>query len=378
MKPENTKQINKASPTKALYTNSFTDIVKSSNTLIESKPNSPPKRFGGKFKKIFFLVLLFIILATLVGVVIWNTTNKQHNEQISKFDNYFDFFGNKIPQVDCKELTSLAENSKVLIDNKTNYLCYRGSFKVADETMEYASILLTPEFQQEWQKNCSLDCGFSPDDYPAESINESVFIIRGNKKVEYYSDFGGGGLESLLTDLTGCGGGSSFGILDRLNTDGLLIDDNKLGVLSKFSNLSVVDVFGNVCNVDIEFVNYITGDNNRWELVQSVNIKKIAINYDLKDLSSCKTEQPESTYKQCYTVQATLRSDVAICENLASSQTINSMSNGYDECVMAVAKKSRDPLICESIRYYKEQFIPQCKKEVDDYKLAFKGKISIK
>ena len=106
--------------------------------------------------------------------------------------------------------------------------------------------------------------------------------------------------------------------------------------------------------------------------------KKIAINYDLKDLSSCKTEQPESTYKQCYTVQATLRSDVAICENLASSQTIKSMSNGYDECVIKKKKKSRDPLICESIRYYKEQFIPQCKKEVDDYKLAFKGKISIK
>lgn len=336
-------------------------------------PNQPYSSGNKKkFPKKLLVIAVFLLLAfSAVAGIIWFLSSIKNGSEPH-------FFGNTILRVSCSDVVKLAKNEDLFKSSKSKYRCFAGNLTVGDEKVKYVNIQLTPEFEKEQQQKCSLDCGFSPAAYPEESENVGEFIVRANGKIENYTGYGGGGLDSLLSDLTGCGTGSDFGINDKLNGGTLVLDNHKISLLSDFSNLKVKDSFGNVCSVDLKLISYLTTTSDQWELTSSVKIKSLAVDYTLNDISSCKNESAPSATQSCFTTQAALRNNLSVCENLASPTPNPSLNPGFDDCVIAVAKRKKDPRICDQIRYYREELITICQTDTKKLKTAFRGEIVIR
>lgn len=342
----------------------------------------PPEHSPGRRKQRYLIISALLVLVILALGAGWKILASHAGQNTARTavtqgsaPGSVRFFGNNIPRVGCSQAKDVAQDRALLGSSASKYLCYRGSFSVDSEKLTYVSIQLTPAFEQTIKDKCTLDCGSSPGDTPAETVNVGTFIITANGTIENYVGFGGGGLESLLSDLTGCGG--NYGILDKLNNGKLVIDNGRLGSLSGFSGLKVADNFGDSCTVDLALVSYLTTrSSGDWKLTDSVSIKKLAVHYAIQDVASCNNTSVPSARQACYTAQATLRNDTNVCENLASPTPKPMLNPGFDNCIMAVAKRSRNPQICDQIRYYRAQYLTQCQDDANSYKSVLKNDIT--
>lgn len=349
---------------------------------------APLQKHSNK-KRMVIASLILIISILFLGGVTWKIMDRQNSSrptsEVSSINksstNSEHFFGHNIPMVNCSQVKQWVQNAELLDSSKARYVCYKGEFTVDGEKMQKVSISLTPEYEHEWSSNhpstCVIDCGSSPGDYPPpspESENITNIIVRANGNIEQYTGSGGGVVESLLTDVTGCASGSNFGILDKLGDGSLVLDNNRLGLSSKFSALKVTDSNGNVCILKLEIISYITSTSGNWDAHDSMRVKSATVHYDLKKISSCSSKQAISERQSCYTPQATMRNDATICDNIV---THGGLTAGYDDCVIAVAKRNRNPQDCDKIHYYREQYLKQCQTDAKNLQSILKDDLII-
>lgn len=386
MKPEDSQDTN--SP-QINQSDSLASVNDQGSYAVKGQHNSnkfdDPRNGNKSHKKSIAITILLLVALLIAFVIVGRIYNQSGSNNISKLSSLkkieggyeLQFFGNTIPQVSCSGVSSLAKDEDLLRSSENRYVCFGGDLSVEGEVIKYAKIQLSPEFEKEWEESCSVDCGFSPTDYPEEQNNVGEFIVRANGKIENYKGFGGGGLDSLLNDITGCGTGSHFGITDKLKDGTLVIDSDKIGSLSAFSNLEVKDSFGNLCTIDLSLVSYLT-TTGPWELTSSVRITNVALVSKFNDASSCKNETAPSAVRSCYIAHAALRGDLSLCDSLTSPTPKLSPNSGFDDCVTAVAKRKKDPEICDKIRYYREQFVTTCKNDTNKLRAAFDGEVVVR
>jgi hypothetical protein len=356
----------------------------SDSNIIDSPITSVPIKKQLNKKRIAVVSIILLVCILVLSGLVWRIYNSRATSGSTAISNSnsMRFFGQEIPQIDCGQVDKWAKDPKLLKSSKSRYICNKGEFTVDSEKITYVSIYQTPEYEQEWSakhpNTCTLDCGSSPDDFPPtspESVNDTYIIVRANGKIEYPSISDGKPNESLLNNVTGCGTESNFGKFEEIKNGKLVIDNSRLGLLSKYSALKVTDRFGNVCTLDLEIVSYLTTTSTSWEAINSMRVKSAAVLYDLKTVSSCSSYQAISERQSCYTSQATMRNDARICDNIVA---LGGLTAGYDGCAIAVAKRNRDPQDCDKIRYFREQLLTQCQTEAKQLQSILKDDLLAK
>ncbi len=331
-----------------------------------------------------------VIVGCLVVVgIAWKIMSGQKSQSVSQSrtsaasKDTINFYGHAISRVDCKMAEAWAENTALLETSKDRYICHKGEFKASDEKLSYISITLTPEYEKQWSEQhpveCEIDCGSSVNDYPPmppESENVMTIIVRANGVVEdVNTPTGGGSIDTLLGTATGCGRGSNGEKLDTIGDGSLVIDKNRVGLSSKFSDVKTTDEFGNVCTLDFEVIAYITTKDSSWQLTRDTRFNSLTVHYELQPISSCKNQSTPSQLESCYTSQAVMRNDASICESIVGT---NSTNSGFDHCVYAIAKRTRDPNDCGKIRYFSGALLAQCQKDAREMQAVLEQAMVIK
>jgi hypothetical protein len=361
--------------------NSSTPDKHKVNQAFNTNPNN--KSFNTHIKFLGLSTVKFVaLLAILIAAagIFWyrhqssikNSSSAQASSSKQTSDsNSLQFFGNPMPKVKCSSVAVVAHDKDIFKSSSSKYLCNAGNVVVDKENIKVIAISLTPKFENEYKSKCQIDCGFSGGDIPPEEENVGEFIVRANGNVEKYGGFGGGGLDSLLSELTGCG---SFNLTNKLQNGTLVIYDNKVGLKNSFTNLQI----GNSCTADLRLITYISSPPGDWSITLSEKVTNLAVHYNLSDVSSCKNGTAQSRNISCYVEQAVSRNDLSICENLASPTPKPDINPGYDDCITAVAKRRVDPSVCENIRYYRDELLATCKKDTSNLKNVFSGQLIVK
>jgi hypothetical protein len=335
------------------------------------------KKPAGRKKFVIGGVIL-VIIAVLASAA-WYLHDKSAGGAVfQKLTGQQLLYGHTIQQTNCTDLMRFAKDESLFQSSQSKYRCFKGTFTVDSEKITYASIQLTHEFEDENRSKCQVDCGSSIGDYAKETVNVGEFILRQNGSIEHYNGAGGGGVDSIVSELTGCGAGSTFVDNDKLQNGTLVIDNNKLGLQTKLSGLHVTDSFGNECTADLELVSYLSSSGEDWEATSSISIKSIAVQYELKEVSSCSSITTSSTKHECFTQQAVLRNDTSICDSLKATSLSAEPEPWFDDCIIAVAKRRKDPAVCDQIKDYREQYLESCQEDAKKLKVAFSKELTTK
>ena len=317
---------------------------------------SNQKGFG--ILEVFFILLV----VGLVGGIGWKlyqrTSGTTTANNVNSASGQLTVFKQKIPQISCKNILPKLKN----MSGVEGDICYTASMTASGEKFDYVVIdqssAYKEKLQQEYDKNCSVDCGGG-----ILPSSRQDYIIRDDGKVEHaYPDWVGSA-ELGLESLTGC----PLGTLAKYKDDGTLqVKNGRIGIHFVGKDIDYSEQYGSSCVVSIDLIGYTSSG-------QAV-FNKIDVDYKLADPSVCASKDPNdsnanSFSEQCYEQQAGMRGDIAICHKTYFAGT------GTDDsgCIHAVAKRMRDASICD-LTFENDQ--KGCRSVVNEAKAYFDGEVT--
>jgi hypothetical protein len=308
------------------------------------------KGFG--ILEVFFVILVLGLISCLGWFVYSRNNNNTVTFSGSKTSSKT-ILNHTIPLTDCSKVKPKLQKQ---LDSFDGDMCYSAPIKAGSETIEYVIIDQSKGFQdkkqKDYDKNCSFDCGGSI------PITREDFIIRANGKAEFASPEWTGSAAIALEHLTGC----ALGDLDKYDKKGeFVVDNGRVGIHFAGKDIDYSEEFGNSCKVTIDLVAYTSTEK------PSLTFRNIEVQYSLTDPSTC-VHQDKDGADQCYSDQAGMRSDIAICDK-TYFERLGTLSEG---CVKSVATRKRDTAICQKASLNSQQ---QCIDLVNEAKSYFSGEI---
>lgn len=315
---------------------------------------SNQKGFG--IIEVFSILLIVLAIGSLGWLILkHNSKNSTVTAPSSKT-----VLGYKLPLTSCDKLKATIQGQLGIFDGD---LCYKTTIKTTGETFQYVIVdqseAYKEKLQHEDEKNCTLDCGGS-----IPLTGPSDYIIRSNGRAETTDAYWTGSASIALEALTGC----PLPNIDSYQNSGkFVVSNGRIGIYFSGNNIDLGGRLGNSCKASFNLVAYTSPEK------PAINFQNLSVQYNLKDPSSCASKDlndsgANSDAEQCYSDEAGMRGDIAICYKTYFSGTGTDSS----ECIHAVAQRNRDPSICR-MTYKNDQ--QQCVDLANTARSYFNGTI---
>jgi hypothetical protein len=309
--------------------------------------------------KILFLILVIGLIGGLGWFVYQHKGGSTGTVSGSKASSEI-VLNHRLPLADCSKLKPKIQQ---LLQTYDGDICYAAPITASGETFEYVMVDQSESYKEKVNqydtKNCRMDCGST-----ISIPGPQGFIIRANGRAEFANSKWTGLVDTALESLTGC----PLGDLSRYNNDGVFIVNNgRIGIHFTGKNIAYSQRYGSSCSVTIDVVAYVSIGE------PALLFHNIAVKYRLADPNTCASKNvadssANADAEQCYSDQAGMRGDIAICDKTYFSGTGTDSSG----CIQAVATRNRDLSICQRTDQNDKR---QCVYLVNEARSYFSGEI---
>jgi hypothetical protein len=283
--------------------------------------------------------LFAILIACIVIVIIACGAWYIHHRSASSANNTASItVGNeKIPEASCATAQSLIKKQiGSTTDDYTNE-CYVAQFTVGSEPIHYVIIKNIPP------KKPPIAAGPCIDLCSAPTTTRTDYIVRASGTVQYAIPDWNHSDAFDMSELTGCGDGTSQIVSNQPTTVMFVPDKANIALAVTGKNIRFPDQYGDTCILNFKLTQDIT---NSTLATSNPHITQLAVHYEPQPQSDCPAPGQFNSMG-CDIAQATLRNNVSLCSMTVDPTDPN---DGDDECITSIAERRQDPSLCSTMQ----------------------------